>query len=476
MSITLNFSDKQILAIQNSNSRIVGYCGAVRSGKSYAANWKLVDMCRNAPEGALVLCGKSQDSIKRNIVEELMRIWPQDLLQYFPGKRELYMCGRQIYCIGASDERAESKIRGGTFSGALVDEATLLPESFFVMLLSRLSRPGAQLVFTSNPDSPFHWLKRNFIDREGEIDITNHNFLIEDNPSLDREYVENLKKEYRGLWNKRYIQGQWCLAEGSVFDFFSEDIHVIDEAPAYAKYWLCGIDYGTTNPCGFTLLGFNDDVFPNLWVEKEYYFDSKKEGYQKTDNDYAQDLYRFLDGYGVKRVYIDPSAASFKVEIRRMMPQLSLVEANNDVLNGIRVLSKHLSLGNLKVRSKCKNLIKEFQSYVWDSKKAERGLDEPVKAHDHLCISGDSVVNEKLLGKQKIKDFENKEVEILAYKKNFEFYKAKILKTGISQKIYKITLENGNTLRCTKDHKFYTKRGYIELQYLLPDDDILCYS
>lgn len=343
-------------------------------------------MCHTAPPGNLIIVGRTNDTIKRNIIDEILN-FPNIKAHYYPGKRELHMEGRVIYCVGANDERSESKIRGPTFSGAYVDEATLIPESFFKMLLSRLSRAGSQLLATTNPDSPFHFLKKDFIDRAEELDLNVFNFRMEDNPSLVPEYVDALKKEYKGLWYRRFIEGEWCLAEGSVYDFFDEGIHVIDRPPTYAKYYIIGVDYGTTNPCAFTLIGFNDDTPVKLWVEKEYYFDSKKEGYQRTDAEYAADLVDFISDYPIKCVYIDPSAASFKLEIRRHRPLLIQKDANNDVLNGIRTVSTHLAMGNLKVLKGCRNLIQEFQSYCWDAKKAQRGIDEPMKANDHALDS-----------------------------------------------------------------------------------------
>ena len=376
------FSPKQVKSLREATARINLWCGAVRSGKSFISLWALIDMCHRAPPGNLVIIGRTNDTIKRNIIDEILN-FPGIRAHYYPGKRELHMEGRIIYCIGANDERSESKIRGPTFSGAYVDEATLIPESFFKMLLSRLSRDGSYLLGTTNPDSPFHWLKKDFIDRDDELDIKVFNFLMEDNPSLTKDYVNALKKEYKGLWYKRFINGEWCLAEGAVFDFFDEAIHCIDQAPSYGKYFTVGVDYGTTNPCAFTMVGFNDDSPVKLWVEREYYFDSRKEGFQKTDAEYANDFVDFLSDYPIKAVYIDPSAASFKLELRRKMPQLVIKDANNDVANGIRVLAMRLVTGDLKIRSTCRNLIHEMQSYCWDSKKSQRGLDEPIKAWDH---------------------------------------------------------------------------------------------
>lgn len=343
-------------------------------------------MCHDAPPGNLIIVGRTNDTIKRNLIDEILNL-PNIRAHYYPGKRELHMEGRVIYCVGANDERSESKIRGPTFSGAYVDEATLIPESFFKMLLSRLSRAGSQLLATTNPDSPFHWLKRDFIDRSEELNLNVFNFRMEDNPSLVPEYVEALKKEYKGLWYRRFIEGEWCLAEGSVYDFFDESIHVIPNPPSYAKYYIVGVDYGTTNPCAFVLIGFNDESPTKIWVQKEYYFDSRKEGYQRTDAEYASDFFDFISDYPVKTVYIDPSAASFRLELRRRSQQIVIKDAENDVGNGIRVVSMRLATGDLKVCKECKNLIQEFQSYIWDGKKAQRGVDEPVKQFDHLLDS-----------------------------------------------------------------------------------------
>lgn len=361
-----------------------------------------------------MIVGKSQDSIKRNIVDEMERIFPS-YVRYFPGKREMFLCGRQVYTVGASDARAVTKIKGSTLSGALADEATELPEDFFNMLVSRISRPGAQLIFTTNPDTPFHWLKKNYLDRPEETLLKEFKFTIEDNPSLDALTIHALKTTYRGLWYKRYIEGQWAMAEGAVYDFFNEPEHVLEYAPSYAKFYTVGVDYGTTNPCAFVLVGFNDEVQPSLWVEKEYYFNSREMGYQKTDFDYAQDLNNFCYGHNVQKIYVDPSAASFKLEVRRSFPHLQMADAKNDVLNGIRCVSNFLTTGELKVLRNCSTLIGEFSSYVWDEKAAKRGIDQPLKAHDHLADATRYAVHTQWGEKKslKVKTLQEREAEIL---------------------------------------------------------------
>ncbi|NGX36878.1 MAG: hypothetical protein K1000chlam2_00023 [Chlamydiae bacterium] len=376
-----SLSAKQIESFQDSNSRINIFEGPVRAGKSFIALLRWLEFCRSGPPGPLVICGRTDKTIKRNIINPIIDL-VGDAVRYASGKGEVQLYGRTMYVIGANDERAEAKIRGSEFAGALIDELTLLPENFCKMLLSRLSVHGAQLFASTNADSPFHWVKTDFINRKHELNCSVFSFNIDDNPSLSEDYKNDLKNEYQGLWYKRYIQGLWVLAEGTVFDFFEDEIHVIPFSKENATSYIIGIDYGTTNPCVFSLIGHNPSVYPNMWLEKEYYYDSKKTLRQKSDYEYVQDLIDFMDGISVDAIYVDPSAASFKQELRRNGVQY-IRDAKNDVLPGIRFTGQLLMNGTLKICSCCENTIKEFSTYVWDSKASKKGEDKPIKMNDH---------------------------------------------------------------------------------------------
>jgi PBSX family phage terminase large subunit len=380
MSIT-SLSNKQIDSFQQSDARINIFEGPVRAGKSFIGLLRWIDFCRTGPKGPLVTCGRTDKTIKRNIITPLQEL-VGDAVKYSIGKGEVQMFDRIMYVIGANDDRAEAKIRGSEFAGALIDELTLLPENFCKMLLSRLSIPKAKLFASTNPDSPFHWVKTDLIDRQEELNCKVFSFDIDDNPALGEEYKNELKREYQGLWYKRYIEGLWVMAEGAVYDFFDEEHHVIDYPKSQAQSYIVGVDYGTTNPCVFVLIGYDPSSYPNMWLEKEYYYDSKKTMRQKSDYEYAKDLIDFLDGIHVDAIYIDPSAASFKQELRRNGVQ-NIRDAVNDVVPGIRYQGQLLTNGTYKICSNCTETIKEYTNYVWDGKASARGEDRPVKQHDH---------------------------------------------------------------------------------------------
>lgn len=378
-------SPKQTESILNSDARLNIWEGAVRSGKSFSCLLRWVEFILKGPPGELMICGRTEDSIVRNIIRPMERLVGSDMI-YMPGKREVRLWNKIVYVVGANDERAAWKIQGSTLIGALVDEVTILPESFFKMLLSRLSLPGAKLFGTTNPDSPFHWFKTQYLDRLEYPQIKIFRFLIDDNPSLDRDFVANLKKEYTGLWYQRYIEGKWVLAEGTVYDFFNVDDHVINSPPGAADYYIVGIDYGTSNPSAFSMIGYSKRTFPNIWLEKEYYWDSRKQMRQKVDTEYVEDLKRFCEGYHVKCFYIDPSAVSLRIEMQRYGFS-GIIEANNDVLDGIRFHGKLLNNQTFKICHNCVNAIQEYGTYRWDAKASNRGEDKPIKDNDHMMDS-----------------------------------------------------------------------------------------
>ncbi len=376
----LGFSAKQKQSIKESNARINIWEGAVRSGKTFASLWRFLAEIAQGPQGDYVIICRTFGSFKRNVLALLETFIGVKDVAFSRGNQELVIYGKRIHIVGADDERAESKIRGPTFYGAYVDEATIIPESVWNMLISRCAMGGAKIFATTNPDSPFHWLKTNFIDNNS--DVRSWQFNLEDNPQITLDEKDYLKRQYHGVWYKRYIDGLWVQAEGAVYDFFDASFHILRNVPETVEQYICGIDYGTTNPCAFVLVGIDRRRYPNYWVAKEYYFDSKIHQRQKTDSEYAQDLKNFLYQLPVAAIYLDPSAVSFRIELRKMGIE-NVYEANNDVLNGIRFTGDLIKNGTLKIGQECPNIIKEIQSYSWDTKAAQKGVERPMKQNDH---------------------------------------------------------------------------------------------
>lgn len=372
---------KQLWSIERATKRINIWEGAVRSGKTWGSIFRFLEYICTAPKGDLILMGKTTRTAYMNVIRPILEVMGDQHAHYSSGKGELMIYDRLISVVGGNDERAEQVIRGRTCAGAYVDELTLIPESVWTMLLSRLSVKGAMLFASTNPDSPNHWFMRKFLKRQIELDMAVFKFFIDDNIFLDQDYVRQLKREYTGLWYKRFIDSVWCIAEGAVYDFF-EEIHPYVtpylKLPQ-AKYKMVAIDHGTGNPTAMGLFGFNPFTTPKVWLEKEYYYDSRKEQKQKTDAQYVDDYIKFVGNTKVNGIIVDPAAATLKAEFRERGIG-NIIDANNDVIEGIRLQGSMLKKGEYTVCSDCKNSIDEYYGYCWDSKAQDKGIDKPIKA------------------------------------------------------------------------------------------------
>jgi PBSX family phage terminase large subunit len=386
--LKMEFSRKQFGFIINSTARINICDGAVRSGKTFIFNIKWLDYIANGPEGTLMMVGKTIRTLENNVLMSspggLFEILGEGNYKYNRSNGELFIGGRKIICIGANDEKAEGKIRGITLAGAMCDEVTLYPQNFVTQLIARCSVKGAQQFWNCNPDNPNHYIKTDYIDNPKlKHRIKVWHFLMEDNPSLDPEYVVDLKLMYTGVWYKRMIEGLWVQAEGAIYDMFNTDKHVITGLPEkFDKYYIA-IDYGTQNPCVFLLIGQNAGKH---YVIKEYYYDGRQRQKQKTDEEYADDLIAFMEGYKINSIAVDPSAASFIAALRKK--KVNITPAKNSVLDGIRSTASIIANNMFYVHNSCINTIKEFGAYSWDIKASNNGEDKPIKDNDHAmdCI------------------------------------------------------------------------------------------
>lgn len=387
---------KQLESYRLADARQNLWDGSVRSSKTICSLIKWIEFVRTCPPGPLLMVGKTERTLRRNIIDPLVEMLGDARCRFVAGAGELHLVGRRVYIVGANDERAQEKIRGLSLVGAYVDEVSTIPETFYVMLLTRLSIPGARLFGTTNPDGPQHWLKTNYLDRastwldtngdlhnltEDTLNLARFSFKLADNPNLSPQYVADVSSEFTGLYYRRLILGEWCLAEGVIYESWDPARHVVAELPAISQ-WLCmSLDYGTTNPLHALLIGLGVDQ--RLYVAHEWRWDSKKQRGSLTDAEYSQRLRDWTDSLAIKpqRTIIDPSAASFRVQLYRDGCASTL--ADNEVVDGIRDVASLFATGRLLVSAQCKELIKEIPGYAWDPDASEKGEDKPLKIADH---------------------------------------------------------------------------------------------
>ena len=365
-------------------------------------NIRILALCQYSVAGQRILTGVSKQAIYQNVLNDLFEIVGDSNYTYNRMTGELWLFGTKWLVIGAHDEGSEKRIRGMTVGIAVCDELVLMPRNFFMMLLSRMSPAGSRLYGSSNPDSPYHWLKEEILDGDrfshglGK-DVWWQTWSLNDNPNLSNEYKEFLKRSYVGVWHARYVEGLWVLAEGSILSgVLTPDVWYNDTTRPVGLLHRGGhmerfvsIDVGTVNS---QVAGDFYDDGKTLFLENEAYFDSRKAGFQKTNAQYATDLIEG-DGNGWPGfpkdqrewpgVIVDPSAASFKVEL--LSRGVFVMDANNEVADGIRRLAAMLGNKKFRIHERCIGIRGDLETYAWDEKAAARGEEKPIKDHDHGC-------------------------------------------------------------------------------------------
>ncbi len=354
--------------------------GAVRSGKTLSVGISFFCWAMARFDGAQFgLCGTTLAAVERNVLAEVLpalramgfeieeRRSKNTLMVRFGGRENTF------YLYGGRNEGSAASIQGITLAGALLDETALMPRSFVEQACARCSAAGSKVWFSCNPEGPGHWFYREWVCRAREKRVLYLRFTMEDNPGLSPQVRERYERMFQGSFYRRFVLGEWTATEGLVYDFFEEDM--LAEPPERCQEWRVSCDYGTVNPASFGLWGRVDDIW---YRTAEYYYDSKAEGRQKTDGEYAGDLIRLVGGRTVTQVVVDPSAASFLEELRRR--GLPAVKADNQVIGGIRVAAELLRKGKLVICKGCDAAAREFGLYCWDR---TAGEDRVLKEHDH---------------------------------------------------------------------------------------------
>ena len=377
--------------------------GSVRAGKTVVMSLSYVRWAMMQFNGRnFGMAGKTIGSLRRNVIRDLKRILISEHYRVKDNQSENMLTVSKnghtnyFFLFGGTNEASQDLVQGITLAGFFFDEVALMPESFVAQATSRLSVEGSKAWFNCNPDSPYHWFKLQWIDELTKKKAIRIHFLMKDNPSLSEETLRRYDSMYSGVFYLRYILGQWAMADGLVYDNFDREKMVVDipKEPVWEKQWI-SIDYGTQNATVFKLWS----LFKGTWYNNaEYYYSGRETGRQKTDEQYIDDLEDFFFEHDLSRknvkLIVDPSAASFKKALRNR--GFVVVNANNNVLDGVRFMMTQMNQGKMKWTEASQHTIKEFGSYMWDKKAADRGEDAVVKEHDH-CLDADRYFAMKVL-------------------------------------------------------------------------------
>lgn len=372
-----------MLLLKNGDLRRLNiFEGSVRSGKTHISMIMWAFWVASSPKDkAYLMSGKTLTTLKRNVLEPLKNILG-DCFSYNVSKKEGELFGRRVYLEGAANAEAESKIRGMTLMGAYCDELTLFGEEFFVMLLSRLSEKGAKLFATTNPDSPAHWVKRDYLENP-RVDLLSIKFTLEDNVFLPKKYVESLKAEFCGVFYDRFILGKWVAAEGRVYESFSS-ANVISSKEIESRLAenrlitaSIGVDYGGNGSASaFVLVGV-DAGFKNLYVLSELY-DKRNRSAESLISNFSEFTEREKKRFPMLAAAYCDSAEQLLIKSFRQAVRTSGVEVKNalkkPINTRINMLNRLIAGGRFFVCAECPHVIEALNGAVWDERNVHKDV------------------------------------------------------------------------------------------------------
>ena len=268
-----------------------------------------------------------------------------------------------------------------TAAGAFFDEVALMPESFVNQATARCSVEGSKFWFNCNPEGPDHWFKVNCIDKVKEKNLIYLHFTMNDNLSLTEHIKDRYRKQYSGVFFKRFIEGLWVLAEGLIFAYLAEEPqkYIFTEGSWYFSKLVMGIDFGGNgSKTTFVLTGYING-YQDFRVLEEF-------GLPLTSNIDAEaicntfiNFYKFcIEKYGrVDWIFPDSASTTMINSLRAAVIKEGLTSRNirecrkNEIKDRPKTVDMLLTSGRLKISERCPNVLKALSSLVWDEKKKD---------------------------------------------------------------------------------------------------------
>ena len=390
------FSLKAQSFIYDSDAWINIAHGSVRSGKTIAATFRFLLFILDSPYYEFMITGKTRDTIERNVIRDLIRMIDGRIpYKYRKFDNYIEIAGNKIWLIGFSDEGATEKVRGMTVGGWYADELTSASKSTVDMAVTRCSVDGAQMFWTMNPESPYHFIYTDYITNQELLDsgtVKCWHFNLDDNLHLSKKYIEELKRVNRKsqVNYKRNILGQWVIAEGVIYDSFDENMHVFHEdlTSTFDEINIC-CDYGVSTVTTFGVMGICKDTKNGnrYYLQEETYYDATVKGVAQSDSDRVNDILRLQDKYNLDRkstIFLPHDAASLKAQCKKdRRIRMKVRTYAPDTFKDINRIQDLFNNQRFFIHETCKNSITQAQTYSWDTRAQQRGEDKPLKVDDH---------------------------------------------------------------------------------------------
>jgi PBSX family phage terminase large subunit len=392
-----SFLPKQVETLQSiTKFKFTLYSGAVGAGKTLLLAHAAIDACINNP-GCKGMLGSLTYTQLTNVVftvfnEEILKY--EDLLKEkgyditlitrrvnSTGKMMVeFWNGSIIYFLACDDEL---KLRGYTLDFFGLDEPIDIDETIFTQLMARLRGKNLKQtgrepfgVLTTNPGAESHWIFQRFL-LKNHKDYNAIQTTTYDNVFLPPSYITTMEESYDEDWILRMLNGKWGAYAGQIYKSFNIEKHVGDwKEHKDIQYYIAGMDWGVRNPSCILTIGVTSDK--KAIVVDEYYQNNR------TSRQVVEKLEILNKHYKYRKVFADPSALDLITQCEQK--HLPVEKGDNHVEPGIGKCKSMFDKNMIYIDYRCRNLIRELQSYRYAKDKLNQNPEEkPVKLDDHSC-------------------------------------------------------------------------------------------
>lgn len=384
-------TEKQKEFIRNATHRYNLKIGARRCGKTYLDILFTIPnrlLERKKLDGLNVIFGVSKGTIERNVLQPLREIYGKDLIGFINSQNIANLFGQEVYCLGTEKISQVSKIQGTSIKYAYGDEMAKWNKEVFIMIQGSLDKPYSCLDGALNPENKNHWLKKDFLDviKEKGLDVYTQYYTIFDNPFLPKDFVENLCKEYQGtVYYNRLILGQWCDAEGLIFQQIANNYQrFITTTIQYNSIISIGIDWGgNKSKHSITATKISRD-FKSIQVLKSSTMKATGTNTKQVFRWIINFIKEIQDKYGtVSFIFADSAEQvlnnSLNGELRANKINLIVQDSLKiEIKNRIELWNRLLNLDKMNfIENQCQTLIEALQTALYDEKaKDDRWIDD----------------------------------------------------------------------------------------------------
>lgn len=349
-----------INAINNEKYRFVVGALSRRQGKTYIGNI-IAQVVALVPGCSILIVSPNYtlSQISFDLQRQLINHFDLEVTRDNTKDRVIELSNGSTIRLGSVNNI--DTVVGRSYDFVLFDEAALSEgeQAFNVNIRPTLDKPGSKVLFISTPRGRNNWFSRfynrGFSDEFPQwcsIKATWH-----DNPRASEVDIEEARRSMSAAEFAQEYEADFNVFEGQIWNFnYKECVQDLSEMDFRGCEVLAGIDVGFRDPTAFCILVYKDSKY---YVVKEYYHA------ERTTDEHAEHLQPLLEAWDVDWIYIDSAAQQTRFDWAQKY-DISTVNANKSVLDGIAHVAAIVDNDRLIVDQECVEVLRSLDQYRWD--------------------------------------------------------------------------------------------------------------